>query len=120
MISEAIKEIVAGYMNNAELADMETAEVVAINPLKIKLSDLADPIENKFLIVPERLIKDTYEIEVPQLTFNHTCSNCSKEFHDIKAVGTIKIKNVILEVGDKVTVLKAKGGQKYFVLDKVV
>lgn len=120
MISEPLKKIISGNMDNAQLSDIETAEVVGVNPIKVKLNDLADPIAGEFLIVPDRLIKDTYEVEVQQLTFNHTCSSCSKESHSVKAAGTIKVNNVILKVGDKVTLLKAKGGQKYFVLDKVV
>lgn len=120
MISESLKKIIEGYMNNSELADIETAEVLSINPIKVKLGDLAEPLESEFLIVPERLIKETYEIEVPQLTVKHTCSSCNKESHNIQGMGVIKVKNVTLKVGDRVTLLKAKGGQKYFILDKVV
>lgn len=104
MISESVKKIIEGYMNNSELADMEIAEIVSMSPVKIKVADIAEPLDGSFIIVPERLIKDTYYI-----------------FLDDSEIQTkITLVDHILKVGDKVVLMKAKGGQKYFVLDKVV
>jgi len=83
MMINYIKEIVSNFLNNKELSDLEMGLIVSVNPIKIKIPNLIEPIGSSFLIIPIRL-------------------------------------NGSFLVNDKVAMLKAMGGQKYYILDKVV
>lgn len=101
MISGQIKEIIKGYINNAKLSDLVLGVVTVATPLKIKIENGLE-ISEKFLIVPEGLSRETYKIEV------------------LGEEKTVVFKDVMLKVGDKVAMIKAVGGQKYYVLDRVI
>lgn len=122
MISEAIKSIVEGYINNKSLSDVEIGEVVTINPLSIKVADFPEPISQEFLVVPERLVRDTYNIQMLnfEISFSHTCNNCNAQVHTVAGNGTatIKIDDITLVQGDKVILSKAQGGQLYVIMDR--
>lgn len=101
MISGQIKEIIKGYVNNAKLSDLVLGVVTGTTPLKIKIENGLE-IPEKFLIIPERLSKGIYKTEV---------------LGEEKAV---TFKDITLDLGHKVAMIKATGGQKYYVLDRVI
>lgn len=101
MISGPIKDLIKAYIDNAKLSDLFFGNIVNENPLTVKIDNGLE-VTQKFLEIPESLVKDTYEVEYQgQLRI--------LKFNDIK-----------LKKGDKVALLRAMGGQKYYILDKVV
>lgn len=120
MISEPIKQIIQGYLSNLDPTDIEVGEVVSVAPLMIKIPDFPEYLSSGFLIVPKRLVDDTYEIEISGLSLTHSLVDEGSVGHSSIATATIKLKGTALEVGDKVSMCKAQGGQKYLLVDKVV
>lgn len=141
MISNEIKKIMKGYMEHAELSNIEIAEVVTVKPqVSIKLHDFDEIIEGDFVIVPQRLIDENYSlvatvegsntIGISGLSLTHQLVDEGSVGHGSAATAEftfnsplnikMQLKNVILQPGDKVVVLKATGGQRYFILEKVI
>lgn len=141
MISDHIKQIIGGYIDHAELSNFELATVISINPVTIKLTDVPKPIGGEYLIVPQRLVDRTYKGKIkvkgsiPVKLHNFVTINGGVRSTPVEAEGNIEYMNIlnvsmdidelsmndyILKPGDKVVVIKATGGQKYFVIDKVV
>lgn len=141
MITNEIKKILKGYMEHAELSNMEIAEVVSVKPrVSIKLHELNELIEGDFLVVPKRLVDENYEliatvegsnaIGITGLTLKHQLVDEGSIGHAGDATAhltfnnplgiKIQLKNVTLQPGDKVAVLKSTGGQRYFILEKVI
>lgn len=141
MISNEIKKIMKGYMEHAELSNMEIAEVITVKPkVSIKLHDFDGVIGEEFLVVPRRLIDENYSlvatvegsngVGISGLSLTHQLVDEGSVGHGSAATAQltfnnplnikIQLKNVILQPGDKVAVLKATGGQKYFILEKVI
>ena len=104
MITESVKKIIDGYIGNIDLSNIEVAEVLSVNPICIKLDDITEPLDSSFVVVPERLIKNTYKVLIDDSLNEYKLTFVGNE----------------LKKGDKVSVIKAKGGQKYYILDKVV
>lgn len=141
MITNEIKKIMKGYMEHAELSNMELAEVVTVKPkVSIRLHELNEVIESDFLVVPKRLVDENYEliatvegsnaVGVEGLTLMHQLVDEGSIGHSSAATAhltfnqplsvKIQLKSVTLQPGDKVAVLKATGGQRYFIIEKVI
>lgn len=130
-----------GYMDHAELSNMEIAEVITVEPqVSIKLHDFDEIIGGDFLVVPQRLVDENYSlvatvegsnaIGLSGLSLTHQLVDEGSVGHGSAATAAltfnsplnvkIQLKNVILQPGDKVAVLKATGGQRYFIVEKVI
>lgn len=96
-----IKEIVKGYINNIDLADLELGIVTATNPLKIKISN-GLTLSKNLIMVPERLLKEEYRVRF------------------LGEYRTIVFDDMKLKAEDKVIMIKDVGGEKYLVIDRVM
>ena len=93
--------------------DFLYGEVTSISPLKIM-------VEQKMTLGSAQLVLTRnvtdYSVEA---TIDWNTEDADTHNHNIVGVKKITIHNG-LNIGDKVVLLKKKGGQKYLILDKVV
>lgn len=101
MLSESIKEITKGYINNMNICDVLNGEITRVNPLEVKVSAQLI-LSEEFLIIPEFIQREKYDIEI---------DGTEKE---------IIFKNKKLKKGDKVIIVKSTGGQRYLILGRVM
>lgn len=94
------KTIVKNYVDSIKLADVVYGVVASDNPVTIKLDAYTDILPSKFIIVPEHLLK--HEVEM-------TCDGIKKKY----------IVEPQLKSGDRVALVKALGGQRFYVIGKV-
>lgn len=97
-LCDAIKRMSVEAVKAGAPADITSGEVKSISPLIITVGTL-DLAEN-FFMIPQRLTDYQVNIEAPEWS------------------GTITVKNS-LNIGDKVILAKADGGQKYAVIDRM-
>lgn len=96
------------------LTDIVVGEVVAISPLKVRISDnvvLSETFLYKSILVEEKIIK------VPVITTTEESSHT----HNIPNAGDyleIKLWRG-LELGDTVRMLKCYSGQKYYIIERL-
>lgn len=121
-IIRSIRKVVLDAVNAQKLTDIVYGTVESIAPLKVR-------IDQKLLLEPEQLkltraVMD-YEVEmtVDHLTENQEGGTSAEAFalhnHEYKGRKKFLIHNGLV-VGDKVTMIRAHGGQKYLVIDKEV
>ena len=106
-IYEAIKGCINQVMAQAEFTDVELGEVVNIKPLKIKLSDRLILNQNQLMLT------DAVTLKTINLTHNH------EESERVELTSPIIVRDG-LKKGDKVLLLKAKQGQTYVIISRVV
>lgn len=106
-IYEAIKGCINQVMAQAEFTDVELGEVVNIKPLKIKLSDRLILNQNQLMLT------DAVTLKTINLTHKHEDSERAELTSPI-------IVRDGLKKGDKVLLLKAKQGQTYVIISRVV
>lgn len=94
-----IKQASLDAMENGQPTDLRYGVVSSSNPLKVQITPQ--------FILPESVLV------VPKHLTNHTMNITIDG-----AVKTITINNA-LSKGDKVALLRQKGGQSYFILDKI-
>lgn len=161
MITEFIKQTIDKYIKNAQLTDITYGVVVKESPLVVRINSLGIEIEEEFLIVPERLVREKYAIELlnvespiglTQVWHDYDITDCFKEvpplttpldeiqvmdypekkvevgkFYEGQLMetkiplqrGVIKFIDIKLKVGQKLILIKASGGQKYYIMDRV-
>ena len=121
-IIRSIRKVVLDAVNAQKLTDIVYGTVESVSPLKIR-------VDQKLLLEQEQLkltraVMD-YEVEmtVDHLTENRSggASDASFESHNHQYKGRKKflIHNGLV-VGDKVTMIRAHGGQQYLIIDKEV
>ncbi len=111
-----IKKHVIKAVLAMKLTDIVYGTVESVTPLKIR-------VDQKLLLEQEQLkltraVKD-YEVE---MTVDHTTepTTCtSSHSHEYKGRKKFLIHNGLV-IGDKVTMIRAHGGQQYLVIDKEV
>ena len=106
-IYEAIKGCINQVMAQAEFADIELGEVVNIKPLKIKLSDRLILNQNQLMLT------DAVTLKTVNLTHKH------EDGEDTALTSPIIVRDG-LKKGEKVLLLKAKQGQTYVIISRVV
>lgn len=126
-----IMKMAARDMNEAEQpTDLRFGTVVSTSPLKVQVTNLFT-IPESLLIVPEKLKDYTIDVtmswETTSYTHTHGISDtysgggsASSDTHNHSTVGkkSITIHNA-LKVGDKVALIRAKGGQTFYILDRI-
>ena len=122
---DIIKTAAIDAMDNIQMRDLRYGEVISISPLKIRITTQLILPEST-LVVPEHLtdysVNVTVDWETKDHTHNHTCPDgtTSNNTHRHGIVGKkVMIVHAALKVGDKVALLRAQGGQKYFILDRI-
>ena len=119
---ENIQGIVLGILNAQKLSTVVYGTVESISPLKVQ-------VDQKLLLEQEQLkltraVMD-YEVEmtVDHKTENQAGGSGDAEFashnHEYKGKKKFLIHNGLV-VGDKVTMIRAHGGQQYLIIDKEV
>jgi len=119
---ENIQGIVLGILNAQKLSTVVYGTVESISPLKVQ-------VDQKLLLEQEQLkltrsVMD-YEVEmtVDHLTENRAGGSGDAAFashnHEYKGKKKFLIHNGLI-VGDKVTMIRAHGGQQYLIIDKEV
>lgn len=121
-INDAIKQLVMQTLQNTELSDVVSGEVINDNPLQIKI-DSKIILTDEFLVLTNN-VRD-YEttvdyIEVTESEEETDTEETDKEETPEPALKTAKctIHNA-LKVGDNVLMLQQSGGQMFIVLDKI-
>ena len=121
-INDAIKQLVMQTLQNTELSDVVSGEVINDNPLQIKI-DSKIILTDEFLVLTNN-VRD-YEttvdyIEVTESEEETDTEETDKEETPEPTPKTAKctIHNA-LKVGDNVLMLQQSGGQRFIVLDKI-
>lgn len=97
---------------NSKPADLRVGTVMSTSPLKIQVTNQF-VIPESMLIIPEHLTD--HEVQV---TINWTTENVESHTHPVKGKKTMVIHGA-LKSGDKVALLRNRGGQSYLILDRV-
>lgn len=113
-----IKKAAIDAANAATPADVVHGEVVAVNPIKIRIDQKITLPEN-MLIPTSAVIDRDIELEaLPEGGWHKTePANCEAEHSHIYKGGLFRL-HLALKVGEKVILLRRAGGQKYIVLDR--
>jgi hypothetical protein len=98
-IIKVIKQAALEAVENGQPTDLRYGVVTTTAPLRIQITPQFT-LPSSALVVPKRLTDHTIEVVTDGVT------------------KTITIKNA-LQKDDKVALIRQKGGQSYFVLDKV-
>lgn len=116
-----MKQAAVEAMESGQPTDLRYGLVTSVNPLKIQVTPQFI-LPESVLIVPQHLTNYTVPISVNWNTDNKSGGSGDSSFeshnHSISGTKTITINNA-LNVNDRVALLRSKGGQSYFVLDKV-
>ena len=133
---ELMKTAAIGAVENKSMADILFGEVTSEKPLKVKVDNRFE-LDESFLIVPRNLTDYTVTVMIDNRTeidlirnIGHIHSTPAGDSgsaldinldhsHAYKGDKKYIIKNG-LKTGEKVILLRAIGGQKYYILDKVV
>lgn len=116
---QIMQEAALGAIGNKGMADLLFGEVSQINPLKVKVDNRFE-LDMDFLIVPQSLTDYKVVLETEQETGTTSiASSHSHTYTKYTASKEYTFKNA-LKAGDKVALFRAVGGQRYYILDKVV
>lgn len=116
-----LKDISAGVQGATPAATFTVGTVVSPEPIKIKVDQKLflendDPVQQT-IYLPERLTRKKYKIKIkgnvrfPQDPLHPV----EMELYE----GEIEYTDIELKAGDKVLLLKARGGNSYAVLDRI-
>ena len=108
-MANSIRRIVAKYLKSLALTDYCVGTVVAVQPLKIKVTDriIADEEAGQIILTEAALEKE---------------SNAHSHPLDLESQNSLITKITIteeLKTGDKVHLLRVDNGQRYVVLGKI-
>lgn len=109
----AMKRASSEARKASQPSDVMFGTVVSASPIKIQVSQKLT-LSSMQLVVPRSLTK--YKLS---MTYDFDCSESEEHTHDIKGTTEVTIDNS-LKSGDRVVLIRQEGGQKYFVMDKVV
>lgn len=109
---EAIKSIIKQTIDTNKLSDVIFGEVIAVDPLKIKVNDIII-LEEENLYLTTKVIDHEIDVTVKWLTEIE-----SNHRHKILNKKKMIVHNKLL-VGEKVFMVKAFGGQRYLVIDRI-
>lgn len=109
MIKQAAKDI----FNAMDPSDVMYGTVESISPLRIQ-------VDSKLILeeIQLSLTRNVIDYDL-QMTVEHTTEEADGHKHGYKGRKVFRVNNALVE-GEKVMLLKVKGGQKYVVFDKVV
>lgn len=107
-------------IQDSQPTDLRYGTVVGINPLKIQITNRLT-LPSRSVVVPKHLTDHEIEVTVSNSYGWKTelDSVTSTHDHDISLERKKIMIHGALKVGDVVALLKAAGGQTYYILDKV-
>lgn len=112
-ILKEIQKLVLGVINAQKLSTVVYGTVISVNPLEVQVDQKLTLKEEQLKLT--RAVMD-YEVEI---TVDHETEETDGHIHKYKGRKKIKIHNGLVE-GDKVTMIRAHGGQQYLIIDKEV
>ena len=121
-ILKEIQKLVLGVINAQKLSTVVYGTVISIEPLEVQVDQKLTLKEEQLKLT--RAVMD-YEVD---MTVEHTTEDRSggageaafaSHNHDYKGRKKFLIHNGLVE-GDKVTMIRAHGGQQYLIIDKEV
>lgn len=121
-INDAIKQLVMQTLQNTELSDVVSGEVINDNPLQIKI-DSKIILTDEFLVLTNN-VRD-YETTVDYIEVTESEEETDTEETDKEETPEPTLKTAkctihnALKVGDNVLMLQQSGGQMFIVLDKI-
>ena len=126
-LTDLMKLIAAGVINNMQLPEVYIGKVVNINPLEIRLN-AQNILPEKYLILTNAVKDHEVDISISWTTVDnkhkHGNGNEGQDTtevthkHDIKGRKKITIHNGLTQ-GEKVLLLRTQGGQNYVVVDRI-
>lgn len=102
---------------------LELATVKSVSPLSIRIDAMDFDISAAFLFLSDSLAEHQVDVEAVNLEVEATTTNADLHTHDVLEMDITESPITILtrlKVDDRVAVFPLTGGQKYFVVDKVV
>lgn len=121
-IVRALRQLVLDAVNAQKLATIVYGTVISTSPLKVQV-DQKLTLEQENLKLTRDVMDHEIEMTVDHLTENRSGGSGDAEFashnHEYKGRKKFLIHNGLV-VGDKVTMIRAQGGQQYIILDKEV
>jgi hypothetical protein len=106
---------------NSQPTDLRTGTVVSTSPLKVQITNVFT-VPASMLIVPRHLTDYTVEVTVDWDTEKTNGEGETHSFtshkHDIVGKKKIKVHSA-LKTGDKVALIRKKGGQSFYILDRI-
>ncbi|WP_107943107.1 MULTISPECIES: DUF2577 domain-containing protein [Metasolibacillus] len=121
-IVRALRQLVLDAVNAQKLATIVYGTVISTSPLKVQV-DQKLSLEQENLKLTRAVMDHEIEMTVDHLTENRSGGSGDAEFashnHEYKGRKKFLIHNGLV-VGDKVTMIRAQGGQQYIILDKEV
>lgn len=97
--------------NNKKISEAVKGEVLSVSPLKIGIMQNKVVLENDLIYICSKVAQDILNCNI---NLNSVADNDS-----ISTSGTIQIKD-LFKKGDYLMCVPTEGGQKYFIIDKVV
>lgn len=127
-IIEIMKTATLGVMDNAKLADITIGVVVSVNPVRVQPTYGTMVLPSNSLIVPKHLTD--YETDIsfddPDVKQVYTTWDMDEKTESSPAKISFKQKQKhkitvynALKIGDKVALVRAQGGQLFYILDRV-
>lgn len=126
-LTDLMKLIAAGVINNMQLPEVYIGSVVSINPLEIRLN-AQNILPEKYLILTNAVKDHEVDISISWTTVDNTHKHGNgnegqdttevTHKHDIKGRKKITIHNGLTQ-GEKVLLLRTQGGQNYVVVDRL-
>lgn len=112
-LTNEIKKIAVAAVNSEKPCNIVFGTVTSVSPVKIN-------IEQKLTLSSENLVfcRNVTDFELEITPIDWKTEENSLHFHDIKNKKKITVHNA-LKVGESVILMRAAGGQKYIVLDRV-
>lgn len=118
---EIIKIASREETENGQPTDLRTGTVVSVSPLKVQITNVFT-VPESMLIVPRHLTDYTVDVTVDWDTENTNGEDEVHSFtshkHNIVGGKKIKVHNA-LKVGDKIALIRKKGGQSFYILDRI-
>ena len=118
---EIMKRAARDENENSQPTDLRTGTVVSTSPLKVQITNVFT-VPESMLIVPRHLTDYTVEVTVDWITENRSGGSGDSAFsshnHNIEGKKKIKVHSA-LKVGEKVALLRKKGGQSFYILDRI-
>lgn len=115
-IIRSIRKIVLDAVNAQKLSDVVYGTVISVSPLKVQI-DQKLTLEAEHLKLTRAVMDYEVEMTVDHVTEPATCT--VSHSHEYKGRKKFMIHNGLV-VGDKVTMIRAHGGQQYLIIDKEV
>lgn len=120
-ILPALQQVIANSLNADKPTDIVMGEVMSVNPLSIKVEQ-QEILPAEFFSLTRAVLDHYVDIEVNHVTETRAGGSGYAEYeshdHDYKGRKKIMIYNGLHE-GEKVYLLRRRGGQEFLVLDRV-